>query len=125
METLAAPTIIESKSEYQAALNRAAELAAKGAARTKEESKVFRTWVLFVEEYEHQRKERKLKKLSPPEILKFLMDENGLEQNDFEPHIPQSRISDILNGNRSISNTQAILLGGRFRVKPAIFLGLD
>jgi antitoxin component HigA of HigAB toxin-antitoxin module len=125
METLAAPTIIESKSEYQAALNLAAELAAKGASRTKEESKVFRTWVLLLAEYEHRKRERKLKKLSPPEILRFLMDENGLEQNDFEPHIPQSRISDILNGNRSISNTQAILLGGRFRVKPAIFLGLE
>ena len=125
METVEIPTIIESKSEYAAALNTVSALAAKGPGRTKEENKLFRTWVLLIEEYEDRKRERKLKRLSPRDLLEFLMDENGLDQTSFEPAIPQSRISDILNGNRPISNAQAILLGQRFRLRPSLFLGLE
>jgi len=125
MGTLEIPTIIESKTEYDAALNTLAGLATKGIGRTKEEDKLFRTWVLLIEEYEHRRREHKLKRLPPQELLKFLIDENKLDQNSFEPEIPQSRISDILNGNRPISNAQAILLGQRFRLKPSVFLGIE
>ena len=125
METVEIPTIIESKSEYAAALNTVSTLAAKGPGRTKEEDKLFRTWVLLIEEFEDRKRERKLKRFSPHDLLKFLMDENGLDQTSFEPTIPQSRISDILNGNRPISNAQAILLGQRFRLRPSLFLGLE
>jgi HTH-type transcriptional regulator / antitoxin HigA len=124
METLKIPMVIESKSEYQAALNILTGLAAKATSRTKEEDKLFRTWVLLVGEYEHRNREQKLKKLSPQEILKFLIDENGMDQKSFEPEIPQSRISDILNGNRPISNAQAIVLGNRFGLRPSLFLRL-
>ncbi len=125
METLEIPTVIESKSEYVTALNTVSGLAVKGAKRTREEDKLFRTWVLLIEEYEQRKRERKLKKLRPHELLNFLMDEHRLNQNDFEPGIPQSRMSDILNGNRPISNAQAVLFGQRFHVKPSFFLGLD
>lgn len=125
METLEIPTVIESKSEYLAALNTVSGLAVKGTMRTREEDKLFRTWVLLIEEYEHRKRDRKLKKLSPHELLNFLMNENSLNQKSFEPAIPQSRMSDILNGNRPISNAQAVLFGQRFQVKPSIFLGLE
>ena len=125
METVEIPTIIESKSEYQVALDAASGLAAKGPERTKDEDKLFRTWVLLIEEYEKRKRERKLKRLSPRDLLKFLIDENGLDQTSFAPQIPQSRISDILNGNRPISNAQAIHLGQRFRLTPSLFLGLE
>ncbi len=125
METLEIPTVIESKSEYVTALNTVSGLAVKGAERTREEDKLFRTWVLLIEEYEQRKRERKLKKLPPRELLNFLMDENKLNQKDFEPEIPQSRMSDILNGNRPISNAQAVLFAQRFHVKPSIFLGLE
>jgi HTH-type transcriptional regulator/antitoxin HigA len=125
METLETPTIIESKSEYEAALNTISGLAVKGTGRTKEEDKLFRTWVILVGDYEKRTRNGKLGALSPRELLKFLMAENGLSQNCFEPEIPQSRISDILNGNRPISNTQAVLLGQRFHLKPSIFLNLE
>ncbi len=46
-------------------------------------------------------------------------------ESKFEPEIPQSRMSDILNGNRPISTAQAALLGQRFHVKPSIFLGIE
>ncbi|MGO8814356.1 MAG: helix-turn-helix domain-containing protein [Terriglobia bacterium] len=125
METLEIPTIIESKSEYLTALNTVSALAVKGTKRTREEDKLFRTWVLLIEEYEQRRRDRKLKKLPPHELLKFLIDENRLNQKSFEPAVPQSRMSDILNGNRPISNAQAVLFGRRFQVKSSIFLGLE
>ena len=125
METVEIPAIIESKGEYETALNTVSGLAAKGPARTKEEDKLFRTWVLLIEEYEDRKRQRKLKRLSPRDLLQFLMDENGLDQTSFEPDIPQSRISDILNGNRPISNAQAIQLGQRLRLRPSLFLGLE
>ena len=119
------PMMIDSKSEYVTALNTVSGLAVKGAKRTREEDKLFRTWVLLVEDYEQRRRDRKLRKLPPHELLSFLMDENRLNQKSFEPAIRQSRMSDILNGNRPISNAQAVLFGQRFQVKPSIFLGLD
>src|SRR5260370_38600655 len=39
----------------------------------------------------------------PHEILRFLMDQPGLKQEDLADCAPQSRISDILSGKRSIS----------------------
>jgi HTH-type transcriptional regulator/antitoxin HigA len=125
METLEIPTIIESKSEYEAALHTVSEIAIKGAKRTKEEERLFRTWVVLIEDYEQRKRKQKIQKLAPHELLKFLLDENGLDQRSFEQEISQSRISDILNGKRPISKAQAILLGQRFRVKPSIFLGLE
>ena len=117
--------MIESKSEYVAAFNTVSGLAVKGTKRTREEDKLFRTWVLLIEDYEQRKRGRKLKKFPPHELLKFLMDENRLNQKGFEPEIPQSRLSDILNGIRPISNAQAVLFGRRFHVKPSIFLGLE
>jgi HTH-type transcriptional regulator/antitoxin HigA len=125
METLEFPAIIESRSEYEAALNTVSGLAVKGRERSKDEDKLFRTWILLVEEYEQRKRERKLKKLTPHELLKFLVEENGLNQKSFEPEIPQSRMSDILNVRRAISSAQAVVFGRRFRLKPSIFLGLD
>lgn len=125
METLEIPTVIESKSEYVTAFNTVSGLALKGTRRTREEDKLFRTWVLLIEDYEQRKRERKLKKFPPHELLNFLMDENRLNQKSFEPEIPQSRLSDILNGIRPISNTQAVLFGHRFHVKPSIFLVLE
>ena len=125
METVEIPNIIDSKSEYGAALNTVSGLAAKGPGRTREEDKLFRTWVLLIAEFEVRTRERKLKGISPRDLLKFLMDENGLDQTSFAPEIPQSRISDILNGNRPISKAQAIQLGRRFSLRPSLFLGVE
>ena len=83
METLEIPVVIESKSEYASALNTVSGLAIKGTKRTREEDKLFRTWVLLIEDYEHRTRERKLKKLPPHELLNFLMDENRMSQKSF------------------------------------------
>ena len=43
----------------------------------------------------------------PREVLRFLMDQHGLKQEDLADCAPQSRISDILNGKRPVSKAIA------------------
>ena len=59
---------------------------------------------------------------SPREVLSFLMEQHGLKQEDLSDCAPQSRISDILAGRRSISKEIAKHLAARFHVHADLFL---
>ena len=59
---------------------------------------------------------------SPREILSFLMEQHGLKQEDLSDCAPQSRISDILTGRRSVSKEVAKRLATRFHVHADLFL---
>lgn len=59
---------------------------------------------------------------SPREVLRFLMDQHGLKQEDLADCAPQNRISDILNGKRAISKEVAKKLAQRFHVHADVFL---
>jgi HTH-type transcriptional regulator/antitoxin HigA len=58
----------------------------------------------------------------PSEVLRFLMEQHGLKQEDVGDCAPQSRISDILNNKRSISKEIAKRLAHRFSVRADLFL---
>lgn len=58
----------------------------------------------------------------PSEVLRFLMDQHGLKQEDLADCAPQGRISDILNGKRSISKEIAKRFAQRFQVRADLFL---
>ncbi len=58
----------------------------------------------------------------PSEMLRFLMEQPGLTQEDLGDCAPQGRVSDILNGKRSISKEIAKRLGARFHVHADVFL---
>jgi HTH-type transcriptional regulator / antitoxin HigA len=58
----------------------------------------------------------------PSEVLRFLMEQHGLKQGDLIECAPQSRISDILNGKRTISKDIAKALARRFDVHADVFL---
>jgi HTH-type transcriptional regulator/antitoxin HigA len=58
----------------------------------------------------------------PSEVLRFLMEQHGLKQEDLGDCAPQSRISDILSGKRSISKEIAKRLAHRFHVRADVFL---
>jgi HTH-type transcriptional regulator/antitoxin HigA len=58
----------------------------------------------------------------PKEVLRFLMDQHGLKQEDLADCAPQSRIPDILSGRRGISKEIAKKLGRRFHVSAALFV---
>ncbi|MHB1515500.1 MAG: helix-turn-helix domain-containing protein [Acidiferrobacteraceae bacterium] len=57
----------------------------------------------------------------PREVLRFLMAQHGLKQEDLADCAPQGRISDILNGKRSISKDIAKKLARRFNVGADLF----
>jgi HTH-type transcriptional regulator/antitoxin HigA len=59
---------------------------------------------------------------APMELLRFLMDQHGLKQEDMADCAPQGRISDILNGKRSISKEIAKRFAHRFNVRADVFL---
>ena len=58
----------------------------------------------------------------PREVLRFLMESQGLRQEDLADCAPQGRISDILNGRRTISKGIAKALAQRFGVRVDAFL---
>lgn len=58
----------------------------------------------------------------PSEVLRFVMEQHGLKQEDLGDCAPQSRISDILSGKRSISKQIAKRLAHRFHVRADVFL---
>lgn len=58
----------------------------------------------------------------PSEVLRFLMEQHGLKQEDLKDCAPQSRVSDILTGKRSISKELAKNFARRFQVHAEVFL---
>ena len=72
-----------------------------------------------IETYENKR--YLSKKVSPIEMLKFLMDEHGLGQDDLPEIGSQSLVSKILNGERQLTLEHIHSLSKRFGVSPAVF----
>lgn len=58
----------------------------------------------------------------PHEILRFLMDQHGLKQEDLADCASQGRISEILSGKRAISKEVAKNLARRFHVSADLFI---
>lgn len=58
----------------------------------------------------------------PRAVLQFLMEQHGLKQTDLADCAPQSRISEILGGQRAISKALAKSLAARFGVPVEVFL---
>ncbi|MHB8415053.1 MAG: helix-turn-helix domain-containing protein [Acidiferrobacteraceae bacterium] len=57
----------------------------------------------------------------PREVLRFLMAQHDLKQEDLSDCAPQGRISDILSGKRGISKDIARKLARRFNVGADLF----
>jgi len=61
-------------------------------------------------------------KAKPHDVLRFLMEQHGLHQEDLSDCAPQSRISEILAGKRPISKENAKRFARRFNVHGDLFL---
>ena len=60
-------------------------------------------------------------KAEPHEVLRFLMDQHNLKQEDLGDCAPQSRISEILAGKRAISKEIAKRFAKQFNVHADLF----
>lgn len=58
----------------------------------------------------------------PREVLRYLMEEHGLKQADLGDCMPQSRVSEVLSGERKITVDAAKRLAQRFNVSTDVFL---
>jgi HTH-type transcriptional regulator / antitoxin HigA len=59
---------------------------------------------------------------SPREMLRFLMEQNDLNQSDLPELGSQGVVSEILSGKRSLNVKQVSRLAKRFNVSPSVFL---
>lgn len=74
----------------------------------------------FIEGYE--KNEFALSAVTPEDMLRFLMEQNGLTQYDLAKDLGgQSTVSNILLGKRKLTRDHIEALGKRFHVSPATF----
>ena len=72
----------------------------------------------------YEERESPIPDAEPREVLRLLMQANGLTQKDLREELGgQPVVSAILNGKRNINARQARALAGRFRMSADAFLG--
>lgn len=74
--------------------------------------------IVHAYEQEHQ----PIPEASGIEVLKYLMEEQGLRQTDLPEVGSQGVVSEILSGKRALNVRQIQALARRFRVSPAVFI---
>ena len=86
-----------------------------------EEDRLLELLCVLVEDYEDEH--FPIEKSPPHEVLKFLMEQQDLKQSDLLDVFGSSGIaSEVVNGKRSISKTQAKKLAERFKVSVELFI---
>jgi|LGVF01.1.fsa_nt_gb HTH-type transcriptional regulator/antitoxin HigA len=81
------------------------------------------TLAILIESYEERR--FPIKHATGVEVLRFLMEQNGLKQKDLIGALgSKSTISEILNGRRPLNLNHIRKLAEQFHVKPATFISL-
>jgi HTH-type transcriptional regulator/antitoxin HigA len=114
------PQVIETEEEYDRALAIAEQLTfAKN--RTPEQKALHKLLVTLIEVYETEN--YPMDESTPYEILQHLMEVSGTRQADLVGVIGSSGVvSEVVNGKRSISKSQAKILGDYFKVSPSLFI---
>ena len=114
-----APKIVSSPQQHQAYVSRLLDLQRK-AHRTAEETETAKLLVVLIADYEA--KHFIVEKASGVEVLKELMDANGLRQKDLAEDLGgESIVSLILKEKRQLNRQQMEKLSRRFHVSPAVF----
>ncbi len=115
-----APQVIETEAEYERLLKVAEYLTFKKNL-TPEERALDKLLVRLIEDYEEEN--YPMDKSTPHEILQHIMESSGIRQADLVGIIGSSGVvSEVVNGKRSISKTQAKALGEYFKVSPSLFI---
>lgn len=118
----ALPVRIETEEEYERLLKQAEHLMDKDEeALSVEEERLLDLLTDLIERYEDEHFPMGSPK--PHEALRFLMEQRGLRQRDI-CHLFGSRgtASEVVNGKRAISKTQAKKLADFFHVTPDVFI---
>lgn len=114
------PYMIRSDADHSAALKVLAPL--MGQHRSTDEDDYFAALVLLIKDYETRRHKIDIRRSSPVEILKYLVEESGMTVNDLGRIIgSQPNASLIFSGKRAMSKAHIAKLSAHFAVSPALF----
>lgn len=114
-----APKTIASREQHEAYIQRLVELQRKGH-RTVEETETAKLLVVLIADYEAKR--FTIERASGVEVLRELMDANGLRQKDLADELGgESIVSLSLKEKRQLNRQQMERLSHRFHVSPAVF----
>jgi len=114
------PKVIETESENEAAIALAEDLEHRPN-RTPEEDALLELLVTLIEKFEEEH--YPLPEGDPHSMLLHLMEARELNQEALVGVIgSRGVVSEVVNGKRGISKTQAKALGKFFHVSPALFL---
>jgi HTH-type transcriptional regulator/antitoxin HigA len=112
---------IRREEEYHRLLAAAAALMEKPEKEiSEEEGRLLELLSILIEEYENRA--HPLPKVKPHKMLAYLLKEKNMKPSDLWSVLPKSRVSEILNGKRSISKAQAKQLAELFRVPVDLFV---
>ncbi|HEX8130163.1 MAG TPA: hypothetical protein VF527_13755 [Pyrinomonadaceae bacterium] len=115
------PAVIETEEENERLLAEVEKLIDKGEKRSPEEDKLLELMTTLVEDFED--KHYPIPDAPPHEVLRELMDSRGLRQRDLLGIFGSDGIaSEVVNGKRNISRTQAKALAEFFRVPVELFI---
>jgi HTH-type transcriptional regulator / antitoxin HigA len=114
------PKVIETEKENEQYLCEVEKLMALGEDLSPEQEQLLRLLVTLIEAFEDQHYQ--LKSATPLEILREMLEDRGLKQKDLVPVFgSQGLTSEVLNGKRSISKSQAKAIGAFLSVSPTLF----
>ena len=74
----------------------------------------------LIHAYEEERHE--IPEVQGPEMLRYFMEEHGLEASDLPELGSRGKVSEILNGRQELNLKQIRILAKRFHVSPAVFI---
>lgn len=115
------PIVIETEEENERLLAEVEKLMAKGEDLSPEEDALLRLMATLIQDFEQ--KFYQPRAATPVEILRHLMDAQDLKQNDLlEVFGSKGVASEVINGKRGISKTQAKALAKFFGVSAELFI---
>ncbi|AFY96655.1 helix-turn-helix domain-containing protein [Chamaesiphon minutus] len=114
------PKVIETEAENEFYLSEVTKLMRLGDAISPAQERLLKLLVNLIESFESQHYQ--LKPATSLEILTELVRDRGLKQKDLLLVFgSQGVASEVLNGKRGISKSQAKALGEFFKVSPSLF----
>ncbi|MBC7910229.1 MAG: helix-turn-helix domain-containing protein [Pyrinomonadaceae bacterium] len=115
------PVVIQTEEDNDRMLAEAEKLMAKGENLSPEEDAILRLMAKLIQDFEE--KFYQPRDVTPLEMLHHLMEARGLKQSDLlEVFGSKGIASEVINGKRSISKTQAKALAKFFGVSADLFI---
>jgi len=113
------PHVIHTEEENDRCIAALEELDGRGKL-TAEEKRIAELLTLLIEDFENRT--YALPAASPVEMIRHLMDSNGLRQVDMLDVFGNASVaSEVLNGKRELAKAHIERLSRRFKVSPAVF----